>query len=167
MRKENLLFSAVQFFLVLTVACMGIFFIALPFAPQVRFTCASFIAERDDLFMPLGGLLLGIAIILGVGFYFMQRKAYFQVRMSPAIHVEKALLRTLLDVYWKERYPEEKLKTDVVLHRDERIELIAELPALKSADSEKLLADVQLEVGKLMLQQLGYKRDFIFTFELR
>ena len=32
---------------------------------------------------------------------------------------------------------------------------------------EKLLEDVQLEVGKLMLHQLGYKRDFIFTFELR
>jgi hypothetical protein len=45
--------------------------------------------------------------------------------------------------------------------------LIAELPDLKSADPEKLLADVQLEVGKLMLQQLGYKRDFIFTFELK
>ena len=167
MRKENLLFSAVQFFLVLAVACMGIFFIALPWAPQVRFTCASFIAERDDLFIPLGGLLLGVAVILGVGFYFMQRKAYFQVRMSPAIHVEKALLQTLLDIYWKERYPQEKLKTDVVLHNDNQIELIAELPTLKSADPEKLLADVQLEVGKLMLQQLGYKRDFTFTFELK
>jgi len=167
MRIENLLFSAVQFFLVLVVTCTGIFFIALPWAPQVRFTCAAFIAKRDDLFMPLGGLLLGVAVILGVGFYFMQRKAYFQVRMSPAIHVEKALLRTLLDAYWKERYPQEKLKTDVVLHRDQRIELIAELPNLKSADPEKLLADVQLEVGKLMLHQLGYKRDFIFTFELR
>lgn len=167
MRKENLLFSAVQFFLVLVVGCTGLFFIALPWAPHVRFTCAAFLAERDDLFMPLGGFILGIAVILGVGFYFMQRKAYFQVRMSPAIHVEKALLKTLLEAYWKERYPDDKLKTDVVLHRDQRIELVAELPSLKSAEPEKLLADVQLEVGKLMLQQLGYKRDFIFTFELK
>ncbi len=131
MRIENLLFSAVQFFLVLVVSCMGLFFIALPWAPKVRFTCADFIAERDDLFIPLGALLLGVGLILGIGFYFMQRKAYFQVRMSPAIHVEKALLRTLLEAYWKDRYPEEKLKTDVILHRDQRIELIAELPSLK------------------------------------
>lgn len=167
MRKENLLFSAVQFFLVLALACTGLFFIALPWAPQVRFTCAAFLAQREDLFMPLGGLILGVAAILGVGFYFMQRKAYFQVRMSPAIHVERALLKTLLEAYWKERYPEEKLKTDVVVHRDQKLELVAELPHLKSADPEKLLMDVQLEVGKLMLHQLGYKRDFIFTFELR
>ncbi len=166
MRKENLLFSAVQFFLVVALACMGFFFIALPWAPHVRFTCAAFLVQRDDLFMPLGSLILGVATILGVGFYFMQRKAYFQVRMSPAVHVERALLKTLLEAYWKERYPEEKLKTDVVLHRDQRLELIAELPNLKSADPEKLLREVQLEVGKLMLHQLGYKRDFIFTFEL-
>jgi hypothetical protein len=167
MRKENLLFSAVQFFLVLALACTGLFFIALPWAPQVRFTCAAFLAQREDLFMPLGGLILGVAAILGVGFYFMQRKAYFQIRMSPAVHVERALLKTLLEAYWKERYPEEKLKTDVVVHRDQKLELVAELPHLKSADPEKLLMDVQLEVGKLMLHQLGYKRDFIFTFELR
>jgi hypothetical protein len=167
MRIENLLFSAVQFFLVLVLACTGLFFIALPWAPQVRFTCAAFLAQRDDLFMPLGGLILGVAVILGVGFYFMQRKAYFQVRMSPAIHVEKALIKTLLESYWKECYPDEKLKTDVVLHKDQRIELIAELPNLRTADPEKLLGNVQLEVGKLMLHQLGYKRDFIFTFELR
>jgi len=167
MRKENLLFSAVQLFLVLVLACTGLFFIALPWAPQVRFTCAAFLAQRDDLFMPLGALILGVAAILGVGFYFMQRKAYFQVRMSPAIHVERALLKTLLEAYWKERYPEEKLKTDVVLHRDQKLEFIAELPNLKSADPEKLLSEVQLEVGGLMLHQLGYKRDFTFTFELR
>jgi hypothetical protein len=166
MRFENLFFSAVQFFLVLVVTCAGLFFIALPWAPQVRFTCAAFLAQRDDLFIPLGILLLGIALILGIGFYFIQRRAYFQVRMSPAVHVEKALLQTLLGVYWKGRYPDEKLKTDVVLHRDQSIEMIAELPNLPSSDPEKLLTEVELEVGRLILQQLGYKRSFIFTFQL-
>ena len=167
MRIENLLFSAMQFFLVLVMACTGLFFIALPWAPHVRFTCAAFIAQRDDLFIPLGGLLLAIALILGIGFYFLQRKAYFQVRMSPAVHVEKALLRTLLESYWKDRYPQEKLKTDVVLHKDQRIEFVAELPNLKETEAQKLLSEVESEVGSLILQQLGYKKDFIFTFQLR
>lgn len=167
MRIENLLFSAVQFFLVVVIACAGFFFIALPWAPHVRMLCVAFLSQREDYFIPLGGLLLGIALILGIGFYFMQRKAYFQVRMSPAIHVEKALLRTLLEAYWKDRYPTEKLKTDVVLHPDQRIELIAELPTQESSAPEKLLADVEFEVGKLMYHQLGYKRDFLFTFELK
>src|ERR1700753_55513 len=112
MRIENLLFSAVQFFFVLVMACTGLFFIALPWAPHVRFKCAAFLAQRDDLFIPLGGLLLAIALILGIGFYCLQRKSYFQVRMSPAVHVEKALLRTLLETYWKDRYPHDKLKTE-------------------------------------------------------
>jgi hypothetical protein len=167
MRIENLLFSAVQFFLVLVVACAGLFFIALPWAPHVRFLCSAFLAQRDDLFIPLGALLLAVAAILGVGFYFLQRRAYFQVGMTTAVHVEKELIRQLLDVYWKKRYPEEKLKTEIVLHPDQRLELIAELPFVPAAESQKLLKDVEMEVGRLIWQQLGYKRDFLFTFQVK
>ncbi len=167
MRIENLLFSAVQFFLVLVITCAGLFFIALPWAPHVRFTCSAFLAQRDDLFIPLGVLLLGAALILGIGFYFLQRKAYFQVKMSPSVHVEKELLCALLDTYWKKRYPEDKLKTDIILHPDQKLEFIAELPFLKASESQKLLKEVELEVGRLILQQLGYKRDFLFTFQLK
>jgi hypothetical protein len=167
MRIENLLFSAVQFFLTVVIACAGLFFIALPWAPQVRFAFAAFITQRDDLFIPLGGLLLAIAVVLGVGFYFLQRKAYFQVKMSPAVYVEKELLRALLAGYWKDRFPEDKLKTDIVLHKNHQIEFVAELPFLKASESQKLLRDVESEVGRLVVQQLGYKRDFIFTFQLK
>src|SRR4051812_18405399 len=100
MRIENLLFSAAQFFLVLVVACAGLFFIALPWAPHVRVLCSDFLAQRDDIFIFLGVLLLGVAATLGIGFYFLQRKAYFQVRMSTAVHVEKELLLSLLETYW-------------------------------------------------------------------
>jgi hypothetical protein len=167
MRIENLLFSAVQFFITLGIACAGLFFIALPWAPHVRVVCAAFLTQRDDLFVPLGAVLLAVATILGVGFYFLQRKAYFQVRMTTAVHVEKELLRSLLHNYWKNRYPEYKLKTDIVLHSDQRIEFVAELPLLKSLEPKKLLGEIELEVGRLMVQQLGYKRDFIFTFQMK
>jgi hypothetical protein len=167
MRIENLLFSAVQFFLVLVIACAGLFFIALPWAPHVRFLSSNFLAQRDDLFIPLGALLLGVAATLGTGFYFLQRRAYFQVRMSTAVHVEKELLRSLLEIYWKERYPEEKLSTDIIIHPDQRLEFVAELPYLKASESQQMLKEVELEMGRLILQQLGYKRDFLFTFQLK
>lgn len=167
MRIENLLFSAVQFFLVLVTFCAGLFFIALPWSPHVRFLCSAFLAQRDDIFIPLGALLLTVAVILGIGFYFLQRRAYFQVRMSTAIHVEKELICQLLEVYWKNRYPEENLKTEVVLHPDQRLELIAELPFIKNTESQKLLKEVEIEIGRLIYQQLGYKQDFLFTFQIR
>ncbi len=47
------------------------------------------IVQREESFYTFGGLLWGGCDLRGLGFYFMQRKAYFQVRMSPAIHVEK------------------------------------------------------------------------------
>jgi hypothetical protein len=104
---------------------------------------------------------------LGIGFYFLQRKVYFQVRMSTAVHVEKELLRALLESYWKNRYPEEKLKTNIVLHPDQRLEFVAELPFIQPSESQKMLREVELEVGRLIVQQLGYKRDFLFTFQLK
>jgi hypothetical protein len=165
MRIENLLFSAVQFFLVLVVSCTGLFFIALPWAPQVRFKCAAFLSQHDGFFIPLGAFFLAVGVALGVGFYFLQKRSYFQVRMSPSVYIEKEVLRGLLETYWKTRFPESKLKTDVILHRNKKIELVAELPFLNAP--EKALREIELEVGKLLVQQLGYKRDFFFTFQLK
>jgi uncharacterized protein YneF (UPF0154 family) len=166
MRSENLLFSAVQFLFVLALSCTGLFFISLPWAPYLRFKCASFLAERDDLFILFGGFILAIGIILGVVFYFLQRKAYFQVKINPSVHIEKELIQALLDAYWKKRFPGEKLKTDVALH-DQKLELIAELPSLNSPEPQKLLSEIEREVTQLLVQQLGYKREFSFTFQVK
>lgn len=167
MRFENLLFSAVQFLLVLVVTCMGLFFVALPWAPRARFKCASFLVEREDIFIPLGGLLLVVALILGICFYFLQRRTYLQIRMNPSACMEKEVLRALLDFYWRRRFPESKLKTDIILHRDHKVEFVAELPSLESGEVEKLLGEVEEEIGKLLVHQLGYRKDFTFTFQLR
>ncbi len=167
MRAENLLFSAVQFFLVLVFATAGLFFIALPWAPQIRFKSASFLVEQGAFFIPLGVILLALALALGIGFYFLQRRAYLQINMNPAAYLEKEVLRGLLEMYWKKRFPQDSLKTDIVFHRSQKIEFIAELPSLDSSVIEKLFEEVEEDLGQLLVHQLGYRKEFTFTAQFK
>lgn len=164
MRTGNLLFSAVQFLLATAILCSGGFIAALSIAPKVRFQLAQFFFERDDLLLPLGLVLLLIGLILLVGFYFMYRKQYYQVELKASVHnVEIALLQSTLSVYWKKLFPEHDLSTDVFLHKDQKIELVAEVPTLSLEEHEKLLQKVEKEVSALISYQLGYRKDLLLT----
>lgn len=165
--SKNLLFSAVQFFLVLVLGAAGLFFIALPWAPRIRFKSASFLIENDGFFIPLGVILLVIAMALGMGFYFLQRRSYLRINMNPSAYLEKEVLRGLLEMYWKGRFPHDTLKTDVIFHRNQQIEFVAELPSIDSSMIENLFEEVEEEVGKLLMHQVGYRKEFTFTFQIR
>jgi hypothetical protein len=164
MNYRNLLFSAVQFFLVLVVFCAGLFFVALPWAPKVSYKCAAFLTDRADVFIPLGGILLALGVVLGVGFYFLQKKPYFQVKMKPPVEVEVDVIHGILEAYWKTLFPGQNLKTEAIVHFDQKIEFVAELPSLSDPKTEKLLKEIEHDIGRLLVRNLGYKREFIFTF---
>ncbi len=168
MNSKESLFSALQFLLVVIVCCAGLFFIALPSAPHLQYKCAAFLVEREDLFVPLGSLILAVGAALGVGFYFLQRRYYFQVSMKPPVDIEPAVeattsvIRGILDRYWKETFPSEQLKVDAVIHADQKIELIAELPLSEIKPSH--LKEIEKSLGRLLTHQLGYRKKFLFTF---
>jgi hypothetical protein len=164
MKTGNLLFSAVQFFLSIAILCGGGFLAALPLAPKVRFKMAQFFFEKEDLFLPVGLILFSIGLILLVGFYFMYRRQYYQVKLKASVHdIELALLQATLSVYWKKLFPKQDLSTDVFLHKDQKIELVAEVPSLSPQEHKELLKKVENEVGTLLSKQLGYKREFLLT----
>lgn len=167
MKIGNLLFSAVQFFIIVGMICWGAFFVALPFVPHVRYECARIFTDRPEIFTAIGSVVLVIGLILAIGFYFLQKKAYFQVQMSPSVAIEKEVIQGVLTNYWKSRFPQDKLKTDVIFHRDQKVELVAELPFLGEGEVSKHLSEIEEEVGRLLVQQLGYQKEFLFTFQLK
>ncbi len=164
MRTGHLLFSAVQFLFVVAILCIGGCLIALPWAPHFRFKMAEFFFNRSDLFLPLGSILLGVGLILAVGFYFIYRRQYYQVKLST---VEMALLRSMVGVYWKKIFPDENLAADLIVGKDQKLELVMEVPSLLADEHEKLLEKVEKEVGSLLASQLGYKAEFLITIVMR
>lgn len=167
--KSNL-FSAVEFLIVVVVLASGGFLMALPWAPVVRFKLAAFFAEQETFFLLLGSIVVLMGLVLLFGFYWMNRKRFFQVVMKAPekrIEVEEELVLTSLSIYWKRLFPEEELMTDVLIHRDQKIELIAEIPKLEEETQKVLLEKVEKEIGALLARQLGYEREFFLTVVIK
>lgn len=162
MRTGNVLFSAVHFLVTVALFFLGGFLIALKWAPSVRFKLSSFFTDRPDLFIPLGAVLLVMGLTLLIGFTLMYRGSYYRLAMRGA-EVDVALLRTAMESYWKTVFPQEELTTEVFLHKDQKIELVAEIPKLPEEERLVLLANVEKEIGDLLARQLGYKREFLIT----
>ncbi len=163
---RNHLLSAIQFLMVCAVLAVGIFFTALPLAPAIRFELASFLMNRPELFLSLGLILIAVGVALAMGLYWLDRKSYFQVSMKGAsdpVTVEKELIRSGLASYWKGVFPEEALQTDVIIHRDNKLELVAEIPLLGEEGQKKVLEKMEKEIGLLLERQLGYRREFLLT----
>lgn len=156
--------------MVVAVLLGGCFLVMLPWAPAFRFKLAAFFAEREDLFLPIGVVILSLGFLLLVVFYEPNRRRFFQVNMkasaSPA-DIQEELLLTHLSLYWKKLFPKESLMTDVFIHRNQKIELIAEIPPLAEQERKLVLEKVEKEMGALLATQLGYQREFLFTWVIK
>lgn len=186
---KNSLFSAVEFLIVVVVLMSGGFLMALPWAPAARFKLATFFAEQESFFLLLGAVIFFIGLILLIGFYSMNRKRFFQVEMKASEKqtlesigkphegsiasfatsslVAEDLILSILSVYWKALFPREELMTNVFIHRDQKIELIAEIPKLEEETQKVLLEKVEKEIGALLSRQIGYEKDFLLTIVVK
>ena len=161
MKWSQHLFSAVQFFQVLVLVMGGVFCLVLPLAPSLRVTIANSFLFKDSLFFGLGIIFLLVGLILGLGFYFLQRRQMLQVSMNPPVSVESEVIATLLQTYLQKRFPNRPMKTEAVVDHRGFIELITELP---KNEIEKHLQEMEVEVGQLLKQTLGYQKKFTMTF---
>ena len=134
----------------------------LPWAPKARMQLSQFFLNRSDLLLPLGAILLGIAILLFAGFLMLHRRRFTQLTME-AYSIDSKLLRDLLEDYWKKRFPIEEYAVDIMLHPGPRIECIVELPPLDPEAQEVIFSEIEQELGILFASQLGYRDKFLVT----
>ena len=168
MRSGHLLFSAVQFLFTTLILLLGGFFIGLHYAPHLGLTIGQFFIGHSEAFIPIGLSILGCGSLLLIGFYAMNRGAYFrfQIPAKDAV-IEAAVFRSCIKKYWREQFPQEDLSTDVILHADKKIEISVELPPLDAEDHQKFLENVESDLRSLLAKSLGYKSDFLLTVIVR
>ncbi len=164
MKPVHLLFSAVQFLFTLLILLIGGFFIGLHYAPHLRLIIGQFFVEQSANFVPIGLSVLGCGVLLLIGFYAMNRGAYFQF-IVPAQNmvIESALFRTYVKKYWAERFPETALSTDVALLANQKMEIFLEMPPLQIEDQEAFLIKTEKDLKLLLTKTLGYRGDFLLT----
>ena len=158
MRSSTFLFSAVQFLITVAVLLGALFFLFLPSAPHVQVKLSSFFLERSDLFMVIGSTLLVLGVVLLLSFYAINRHSYYQIEMDVA--VQPLVIQKILETYWKNSFPKQHLITEILVHKDQKIEIV-----IKSStfEIEQELEKIERDIGALLLSRLGYKQKFLLT----
>ena len=168
MRKGNLLFSAVQFIFVVALFLLGGLLIGLQYAPHMRMAIAAMITDYAISLSVLGYVTLSCACLLCLGFYVMHRGAYLQIQMDAGeVVIEPKLIEGLVRDYWKKRFPENELSTEVILRGGKRIEIVAEWPSADGELREVLLPEIEQELGALLKSHLKYQQKWMMTLVTR
>ena len=161
MNRSNHLFSAVGFFVVLLFFLMGSFFLALPFSPHVNLLVLQFFSGHPQFFFLVGTGLCMLGLCLLTAFYFLYQGKYYQVRMK--VRVSEAFLKDSMASFFQEHFPTLSTTPELLIHADQKIEMILHLPGLPLEKHEELLERVEKEVGHFLMHQLGYSKDFLVT----
>jgi hypothetical protein len=164
MRTGNLLFSAVQLIFVVALFLLGGLFLGLSHVPQFRDRIAQFFLSDSESLMSIGYAILGVATLLFSGFYAMHRGSYFQVEMgSSRLDVDPSVIQNYVQSYWNDIFPEQQLETQILLRRNKKIEILAEMPPMADEELTELLTQIETELSCLLEHILGYRSDFLIT----
>lgn len=163
MRSSHLLFSAVQFLFATLILLIGIFFIGMDYAPQVRFAIGQFFFYHSS-FVPIGLSILGCGTLLFFGFYAMNRGTYARLVIAASYsEIEAALLRSCVKKYWIDRFPGNALTSDVILHPNQKIEISLEMPGVEIPDPEHFFLTLESDLRTLFSQTFGHKGELLLT----
>jgi hypothetical protein len=161
MKAGNLLFSAVQFFFAVGIILLGGFFIGLQDAAHLRSVLARFLTSEGVPFSLIGFAILGLGIALLAGFFMMHRGQYYTVRMKGgSCEIDPAVIRSYLSDYWKKKFPKENLSVEVLVAKDQKLELFVELPLISPEMHQAILEKAEGDLSALLQKHIGYRKPF-------
>jgi len=163
MRSENLVFSAIHLMMTMLVIVVGFSFLMIPFAPNFRMSVIELLCDKPKTLMVLGFGILSLGVALFVGFYNMHKKRYLKVDMGcTKTQIEEEIVREYVYNYWKSIFPEDKFDLEIILTRNQKIEIVTQIPKT-SKSFEEIFSRVRNELGVLLARQLGYEKEFSIT----
>ncbi len=165
MRTGHLLFSAVQFMFVVLLLLVGGMFIGLDYAPHLRSSISNFFANHGSGFLFIGLTLLCCGVLLLIGFYSMNRGAYFTLTMQAK--VDPKIFESYIQHYWDELFPQAKLATHIILHPSQQLEIFAEIPPLQEDEQEAILEKINRDLSRILSQRLGYTSTYQLKLAVR
>lgn len=162
MRSGNVLFSAVHFFVIFLIFGIGALFLALPYADYFRIQLVNFLVSPSNLYLIIGGGLLGFGVLLFILLFTMNKRCYVQLEMKGTkIEIEEKVIRDSVSTYFKALFPNHDPVSDVAIKGKSMIELIISLPQEKE---EEFFEQVEEELGGILARRLGYQNPIALTF---
>lgn len=154
MRNGQLLFSAVQFFLILALFSCGAALFGLHYIPGARLRFSEWIVDPSTSFVFLGSVIGAVALLLSICFWIMQRGSYVRIEMKKdSALVHEDAIRAAVLAFWEENELE---KPSDVYCANQKIEIITEA---KDQDLEA----IEQKLGHFLSKQLGYNQEFFVS----
>lgn len=157
MRNGSLLFSAVQFLMIVALFGIGGVLLGFHYAPHVRQEVANWIVEPKGSLFFLGWLIIAAALLLAICFWMMQKPKYLRIQMkSKDFFVDEPLVRQVIGQFWSAEYPD-KTPPEEIYFAHQKVEVITE-------SLECDLEEIEMRLGSFLSEQLGYEQEFFVTF---
>ncbi len=164
MRTANVFMSAIHLLITMLIFAIGFFFVTLYFYPNILFYFVNHIIDKPQVILKLGFFTLLLALVLFSIFYIINKAQYVKFTMEKnKFHIDSKLIKTYIEKYLESTFPDKKSKFEICVLPKEKLEIIATVDCLD--DQKEFLLNIEKKIGELLLKQLNYQKDFIFTLK--
>jgi hypothetical protein len=152
MSPRQALGSTLHLFVVLAFFLAGLFFVSLPYLPEVR-------AQIFEKATVIGLALFITSLVLLLGFYALDRGRYLVIKMGikTDVNVVRQTVEECIAVHFRKRI----FLSDVEMDRKSRIEIRATFASLDENEREALYIEAEKELGILLKERFGYTKPFL------
>ncbi|MBT3394414.1 MAG: hypothetical protein HN411_04810 [Waddliaceae bacterium] len=163
MRASKLFFSAIMILFATVLLAAGVATIMLPSITPLRDAIITAIEQGSPPVYYTGLSLIALAITIFVIMLFTERKLTIRTVMGDdTVAVENSVISGYIEDYWNNTFPEYSITTEVIINR-KGIEIIATFKTQPTEDEEELLATIEQGLTKILGDNFGYTKPFIFT----
>ena len=163
MRSAHLLMSAVHFLFAVGVLFFSVFFLLVAHDPLLRSSFFQFF-QQENRFVTVGVSGLVVSFSLFTGLYWIHRRHFYQVKMDHhRMEIDSALIKKYVQSFWEEYLPHSAIESDVVIHSEGELEIVA---CLKNGSSDPIysnLQQIEKQLGAVLSKKVGYKKEFLLT----
>jgi|GEM_PF-906847 len=166
MRNGHLIFSFLHLLVVFLIIGMGLFLISLAYIDHVRMFLLYALESANRLhFTFIGLIVLAVGLLMLLAFYVMYRQCYYQVLMSGTnkTSIDLQLIEQTVKRFWSDKFSHDQHILDIVMHPNQMLEIIAEVPIMNFKEEKKILREVESELSEILKNTLSYEKEFLMT----
>jgi hypothetical protein len=163
MRTANVFMSAIHLIIIMLIFGMGAFFLTLYFFPGILFYFINLLMNNPKLIFKIGFSTLFLSFVLFGFFYMINKAQYLKFTIEKnKFRIDSSLIKSYIERFMD---PDNKKSLEVNVLPKDKLEITATVDA---EDIQKeFLLNIEQKVGRLLAEQLNYKKDFIFTLKLK
>jgi hypothetical protein len=163
MNPRQALVSALHLFVLFVFFGAAMFFLALPYLPEVRFEMVDLLNHRLDDCTWIGIGLSVMSFFLFLGFYALNRGRYLVLKMG--VQADLNLVRQSIEECFARQFPQKMALRDLEIGSKSCLEVTVALTPIEEKSREELYILVERRLGALLRDRFGYQKPFYLVVQ--